>query len=313
MSTPARPFRFGLEMKEPFPGCTWAESARQVEALGYDTLFVPDHFHSPWGPLVTMATVAAATTRLKVAPLVLACDFRHPAVLAKEMASLDVLSDGRLEVGLGAGYNPLDYRRSGIPMDPPGVRLERMMEYTAVLRALFAGGEANFEGRHFRIDALDGTPLPTSAGGPPVLIGGGGPRLLRFAAQKADIIGVNASTAAGRDDPATFRDGLPSSIDAKFALVREAAGARIDQLEFNAWLSWAAVTDSARTQAEGLASFAEVTVDDVLDSPLILLGTIDEVVEQLHRRRARWGYSYHCLPGSQAEQFAPVVQQLSGR
>ena len=308
-----RRFRFGLDVKEPFPGRSWADTAREIESLGYSTLFVPDHFHSGYGPIAAMTAAAVATTTLTVGSLVLACDFRHPAVLAKELATIDLLSQGRLEVGLGAGYNPLDYSRSGIRMDPPGVRVARLFEHVRVLRALFAEGEAHFEGEHYRIEALDGNPSPFTPGGPPILMAGGGPRLLRFAAAEADIIGVNPTTAAGRDAPETARDALPSSIDAKFALIREVAGERFDTLEFNSWISIASITSGAQATAEQLAGFFGAPAADVLDSPLVLMGTVDEVVDQLTRRRDRWGYSYTVVPGSQAHEFADVVERLTGR
>jgi len=313
MQAHPRRFRFGVEMGAPFDGMSWAESARAVESLGYSTLFVPDHLHSPMGPIAAMTAAAVATTTLHVAPLVLACDFRNPAVLAKELATVDVLSGGRLEVGLGAGYNPLDYSRSGVTMDAPGVRVSRLIEHTRVLRGLFAGGETTFEGEHYRIEALDGTPTPVKPGGPPIIVAGGGARLLRFAAAEADIVGVNPSTAAGRESVATARDALPTSIDAKFALVREAAGGRFDGLEFNAWLSFAAITDDAAGLAGHLAPRFEATAADVLDSPIMLVGTLDEMAAQLERRRDRWGYSYTVVPPSQAYALAPLVARLSGR
>ena len=150
-------FRFGVEMMAPFDGMSWVDSAREVEALGYSTLFVPDHFHEGFGPITAMATAAMATTTLKVGPMVLACDFRHPAVLARELASIDVLSQGRLEVGLGAGYQETDYDRSGIAMDAPGVRVSRLIEHTRVLKLLFADGPTTFDGDYYRITDLGPT------------------------------------------------------------------------------------------------------------------------------------------------------------
>lgn len=311
-----RQFRFGVEMKEPFPGQTWTQSALELEQLGYDTVFVPDHLHSPWGPLATMAAIAATTTRIRVAPLVLACDLRNPAVVAKELATIDAISGGRLVVGLGAGYNPLDYERSGIPMATPGVRVSRMIEYTAILRACFTGepgASVDVRGEHFDVVGMVPGPGGSSPSGPPILIGGGGRRVLRHAALHADIVGVNPSTAAGRDDPATFRDALPTSIDSKFQLVRETAGDRFDHLEFNAWISWAAITDDALGQAAGLAEWVGCTAAELLESPLVLVGSQAQVIDQLERRRERWGYHYMCLPQSEARTFAPVVAELSGR
>lgn len=307
MSPHTRPLRFGVEMKEPFEGRTWADSAREVEALGYSTLFVPDHFHSGLGPFTAMATALAATSTLSVAPLVMACDFRHPAVAAKEFASLDLMFPGRVEVGLGAGYNPLDYSRSGIRMDPPGRRVTRLMEYVRVLRLLFTGEVVSFDGAEFKMEEIAGTPLPATPGGPRILVAGGGPRLLAFAGAEADIVGVNPSTAAGRGSADTFRDALPDSIDAKVALVRASAGERWESLELNAWLSMAVLTDSPHGAVEGMAAFAGVSTAEVLASPIVLVGSETEMVDRLHERRERWGYTYTCLPGSMARELAGVV------
>lgn len=311
-----RRFRFGVEMMEPLPGMSWAESARQLEELGYSTLFVPDHFHEGYGPLAAMTAAALATTQLVVAPMVFACDFRHPAVLARELASIDIFSGGRLEVGLGAGYNPLDYSRSGIVMDRPGVRVDRLIEHVAVLRGLFGNGSFTFEGEHYRIHDLDGTPKPVTPGGPPIIVAGGGRRLLTFAAKAADIIGVNPSTAAGRGTVATAQDALPASIDTKFGWIREAAGDRFDSLEFTAWLSTAAVMDTrsgaGATLLERLSTNFGTAADDVLGSPIVLVGSEGEIADRLHQRRDRWGYSYTVVQARAAMDFAPIVQRLTG-
>jgi probable F420-dependent oxidoreductase len=308
----ARPFRFGVEMLHAMEGRSWTDSVREAEALGYSTLFVPDHFDEGYGPLTAMAATAAVTTTLNVGALVFDCDFRHPAVLARELASIDALSEGRLEVGLGAGWKKLDYDRSGIPMDPPKVRVDRMIEHMKVLKGLFADGPFSFVGEHYRITDLDGTPKPYRAGGPRFLIGGGGRRVLRFAAANADIVGVNASIHSGEVDTAAAQDALPVSIDEKVGWVRERAGDRIDEIELNAWLSVASVTDDAAGVADMLAGVFEASPQNVLDSPLTLIGSESEVIERLHERRERWGYSYTVIPGDQLQDFAPVVAQLTG-
>jgi probable F420-dependent oxidoreductase len=306
-----RLFRFGAEMTGPFDGMSWEESARRLESMGYSTLFVPDHFHEGLGPITAMAAAAAATATLKIAPMVLNTDLRHPAVLARELASIDIVSRGRLEVGLGAGYNPLDYQRSGITMDPPGVRVDRLIEHTLVLKALWSDRPTTFEGTHYRIDDLDGTPKPFTPGGPPLLIAGGGRRMLRFAAQHADIIGVNVALPSAPDE-ASARDGLPASIDDKFARIRVDAGDRFDDLEFNAWLSVCRVTNDASSLGDRLSTRFGAPPRDVLDSPLILAGTVDQMVERLEQRRARWGYSYITVQQPSIDDFAPVVTRLTG-
>lgn len=309
-----RTFRFGVEMPRPFPGRTWADSARHLEDLGYSTLLVPDHLHSELGPIAAMATAAAATTTLRVAPMVLACDFRNPAVLAKELATIDLLSEGRLEVGLGAGYNPLDYSRSGITYDAPGVRVDRLIEHTHVLRQLFGEGPVDFEGQHYRVSGLDGLPKPHRAGGPPILLAGGGRRLLTFAAQHADIIGVNPSLPA-KPSAETARDALPDRIDAKFELIRDAAGERFETLEFNAWISVAAMGTGTTTAGvrEAVSARFGVPADEALQSPVVLVGDEGAIVDELQRRRDRWGYSYTVLQFEQADAFAPIVARLTDR
>ena len=310
--TAPRPFRFGVEMMGPFEGMTWADSARELEALGYSTLFAPDHFDEGLGPITAMATAAAATTVLKVATAVFAADFRHPAVVARELASIDLLSQGRLEVGLGAGYQVKDYEGSGIAMDPPGVRVGRMIEHVAVLRGLFAEGPFDFAGEHYAISGLDGTPKPFRPGGPPIFVAGGGPRMLRFAARHADIVGVNPSLPSSLAAAEAARDALPERIDTKFGWIREAAGERYDALEFHAWLRVAEVTADARALAEPLAATFGGSADDVLASPMVLVGTVEEIVERLHERRERWGYTYFTLQQPVARAFAPVLARLAG-
>jgi probable F420-dependent oxidoreductase len=306
------PFRFAADMQQPFEDRSWVDSAREVEALGYSTLFVPDHFDEGYGPIAALASAAAVTTTLNVGALVLDCDFRHPAVLARELASIDLLSEGRLEVGLGAGWKRLDYDRSGIAMDRPKVRVDRMIEHTTVLKGLFASEPFTFTGEHYRITELDGTPKPYRPGGPKFVIGGGGRRVLRYAGATADIVGVNASIHSGAVDTAAAQDALPTSIDEKVEWVREGAGDRFDALELNAWLSVAEITDDGAAVAEALAGVFEASPHDVLDSPLTLIGSESEVVERLERRRDRWGYSYVVIPGDKLADFAPVVARLTG-
>jgi probable F420-dependent oxidoreductase len=308
----SRRFRFGVDLQAPLDGSSWPDSAREVEALGYSTMFVPDHFDEGIGPITALATGAAVTSTLNVGTLVLDCDFRHPAVLARELASIDQLSSGRLELGLGAGWKRLDYERSGITMDPPKVRVDRMIEHTRVLKGLFTGEPFTFHGDHYDVTELPGTPAPHRPGGPPILIGGGAPRVLRFAAEVADIVGVNASIHSGEIDAAAAHDGLPERIDEKVGWVRDAAGDRFADLELNAWLAVAEVTDDSAGMGDLLAAMFQAEAKDVLASPLALVGSASEIAERLHERRERWGYSYHVIPGDKARDFAPVIAHLTG-
>jgi probable F420-dependent oxidoreductase len=196
-------------------------------------------------------------------------------------------------------------------MDPPKVRVDRLEEYVAVLRGLFADGPFTFAGDHFRIDGLDGTPHPHTPGGPPILIAGGGPRMLRFAARHADIVGVNPSLPTSERRAESARDGVAARIDEKFALLREAAGARYDDLTFHGWLRHAEVTDDGRGAAARIAAATGLTADDVLESPFVLVGSVEEIVERLEERRARWGYSYYTVQQPAAREFAAVVAALA--
>jgi probable F420-dependent oxidoreductase len=298
-------------MMEPFDGMTWADSARELEGLGYSALHAPDHFDEGLGPITAMASAAAVTEKLVVATAVLAADFRHPAVLARELAAIDLISAGRLEVGLGAGYNVDDYRMSGIAMDPPKVRVDRLVEYVAVLRGLFADGPFTYDGEHFQIDALDGTPHSHTPGGPPIFVAGGGPRMLRFAARHADIVGVNPSLPTSEKRAEAAHDGVAARIDEKFALVREAAGDRYPDLTFHGWLRTVQVTDDGHAAAAEIAAATGLTPDDVLASPFVLIGSVEEIVERLQERRERWGYSYYTVQQESAREFVPVIAALA--
>ena len=314
MAHPRR-FRFGVDLQHAFDGRSWVDTVREVEDLGFSTMFVPDHFDEGLGPIAALASAAAVTTTINLGPLVLDCDFRHPAVLARELASIDVLSDGRLEVGLGAGWKALDYERSGIPMDSPKVRVDRMIEHTQVLAGLFGDGPFSFAGTHYTITELDGTPKPRRPGGPPFLIGGGAPRVLRFAAANAAIVGVNASIHSGEIDTAAAQDALAERIDEKLAWVRDGAGDRFDDLELNAWLAVAEVTASAQATADLLELLAPMFETDpaaLQASPLALIGSAPEIGDRLRERRDRWGYSYTVVPGDKARDFAPIVAELTG-
>jgi probable F420-dependent oxidoreductase len=311
--TTQRPFRFGADLQAPLPDRSFADSARELEALGFSTMFVPDHFDEGLGPIAAMATAAAATTTLHVGTLVLDCDFRHPAVLARELASIDALSEGRLEVGLGAGWKRLDYVRSGIPMDSPKVRVDRMIEHATILKGLFADGTFSFAGDHYTINELDGTPAPHRPGGPPILIAGGAQRVLRFAGAIADIVGVNASIHSGEVDTAAAQDSLATKFDEKVGWVRAGGGDRFDDIELNAWIAIASLTDDGAATAEALAPIYETDAASVRSSPLTLIGSVGEITDMLHERRERWGYSYIVLPGAQAHEFASVVAALTGR
>jgi probable F420-dependent oxidoreductase len=311
-----RQFRFGAQLHQPLPGLSWADSARRLEELGYSTLFLPDHFGEQLAPIAAMTAAAAATDRLSVGTLVFDNDYRHPVVLAKEMATIDLLFEGRCEVGLGAGWMRTDYESSGIPMDRPGVRVDRMMEATSILLGLWSGDAVHHDGEHYTITDLVGLPSPHTPGGPPLLLAGGARRMLRFAGATADIVGVNPSIHSGEIDGDAARDGLADRMDTKLAWVREGAGDRFDDLELNAWVPVVSITDDAQAVAELLAPGFGLGDEDptsLLDSPMVIVGTVPELVDRLHQRRDRWGFSYHVVQNESALEMAPLVAELTGR
>lgn len=294
---------------------TWAESAQHVESLGYTTLFVPDHFGEQLAPFAAMTAAAAATTMLKVGTLVFDNDFRHPVVLAMETATIDHLYDGRIEVGIGAGWKSTDYEESGIPMDRPKVRVDRLMEAVPIIRGLWSEEPVTQSGEYYNITNLTGSPRPHNAGGPPLIIAGGSKRMLRFAGANADIVGVNPSIHSGEIDSDAARDGMADRMDQKFEWVKEGAGDRFDSLEFNAWVPVVAVTDDAAGVAQLVAPMFGLSPEEALgalDSPMTMVGTEDEIIETLQRRRDRWGFSYHVVQDQGAIDLAPIVAKLSG-
>jgi len=309
-----RRFRFGLQVLRAGSARELRATARKAEDLGFSTIFFPDHFvDHPLAPIPAMAAAAEATTTLRVGTCVLGNDYKHPVVLATEAATVDLLSDGRLELGLGAGWMTADYERGGFPLDPPRVRIERLAEALAVLKGLWADGPFTFEGRHYRIDGLDGEPKPVQRPHPPIIVGGGGRRVLSLAAREADIVGINANLRSGKaDDPTTAPSMNLDATDQKLAWVREAAGDRFDHLEIQVLAGFVHFTDDSRSIAEAMAPFFESTPEQVFDSPVALVGTAEEMVETLLRRRERWQMSYHVLPAETIDQTAPIVAKLAG-
>ncbi len=312
MAHPRR-FRFGIQLSQPLEGMTWAETARHVEALGYSSLMVPDHFGDQLAPLTALAVAAGATTTLKVGALVLGNDYRHPVTLATETSTLDVLSDGRVELGLGAGWMVSDYEQAGIPLDPPGRRIERLEEAVTLVRALFTGTETTMAGTHYQVAGLTLRPHPRTPGGPPLLLGGGGPRMLSLAARHADIVGINSNMRAGVIGTDAATDALPGPTDQKVAWVREAAGDRFDDLELNVLAFLAGVCDDAEDRARSLAEIFGTGAEELLESPAVLLGTLEQIEERLLARRERWGMSYVVFSGPVADAMAPVVARMTGR
>jgi probable F420-dependent oxidoreductase len=311
MSHP-RKFRFGLQVSTAPTAQDWADLARKAEDLGYSTLFMPDHFGDQLAPVPALMAAADATTDLRIGALVFDNDYKHPVVLAKEIATLDVLSGGRVEFGIGAGWMTTDYEQSGIPKDRDGVRIDRMVEALDIYRGAWAEGEFDFKGEHYTITGYDGLPKPVQQPNPPILIGGGGPKVLRIAAEQADIVGVNPRLTAGEITAEAAQDARAVMVDKKVQWVKDAAGDRFDDLELNILVFFGAITDDARGMADGLAGAFSVSPEEVLELPYAWFGTVDEICDKLRAARDRWGISYFVMQADGMDAMAPVVAELAG-
>jgi probable F420-dependent oxidoreductase len=308
-----RPFRFGVQLSSAESAADWAGLAREAESLGYSTLFIPDHFGDQLAPAPALAAAAAATSELRVGTLVLDNDYRHPVITAKDMATVDLLSDGRLELGIGAGWMASDYEQSGIPMDDAATRVDRLAEGLTVLKGLFAPGPFSYQGKHYQIADLDGQPLPVQRPHPPFIVGGGGPRVLALAAREADIVGVNPAIRSGRVDRAASHDGAAAVTDRKLRWVREAAGERYGDLELQMLLFACVITDDRAGTLEAMAPLFGLSPEVVADYPHAWVGSVDQVADDLVARRERWDISYLVVQGPDAMRAAaPVVARMAG-
>jgi probable F420-dependent oxidoreductase len=309
-----RPFRFGVNVRTAASAAEWADKARKAERLGYSVLLVPDHLTELLAPCPALAVAAAATTRLRLGTGVLNNDFRNPVLTAREAATLDVLSDGRFELGLGAGHMRAEYEQAGLAFDPGATRVERLAEAVGIVKRLLEGETVTFGGRHYRVSGHAVHPRPVQRPRPPILIGGSAPRLLAVAAAEADIVGLTGIAfrrGGAAPDVSDFRTLV---VDERVRLVRETAGPRIAQLELNVLVQRVIVTDDRRKAAQELtARWPSLTAADVLTSPYVLVGTVEEIVDDLRARRERWGISYVMTHEPYMDALAPVVARLAGR
>ena len=316
-SVAPRPFRFGVQCSavppgDGDPGPRWASLARRIEDLGFATLTVADHLDDQLAIVPALQAAADATTSLRIGALVLCNDYRHPVVAAKELATIDVLSGGRLEAGLGAGWMTSDYAGAGIPLDPPGRRIARLAEALDVIEALWADGEATVRGDHYRVAGLDGRPKPMQRPRPPLLLGGGGRRMLELAARRADIVGLNVNLAKGVIDADAGPDGTAAATDRKVGWIRAAAGERMDQIELQVRVHLVIPTDDRAGVAELFGPGFGLTPADALETPHALAGTVEEICADLVVRRERWGISYIGISVDALDALAPVVARLAG-
>ena len=311
-----RPFQFLADARDPMPGRELADLARRAEGMGFHALVIPDHLIEQLSPVPAMATIAAATTTLRIGAFVFNNDLRHPAVLAQDLASIDVLSEGRLDIAIGAGWNRPEFDALGIAFQPTAIRQARLEEAITVLKGCFADGPFSFTGEYYTITDYDAHPKPVQRPHPPFMIGGGGRRTLELAAREADIIGLAPRILSGvRPDPRSLTfEATAEKID----WVRSAAGDRFADLRLNIYPSaWPiTVTDDLHGEARrvidhlnGLTGI-ELTEAEVIDAPQLFIGSIDRFVEKFESLRERLGITSILL--GRVDELAPVVERLAG-
>lgn len=283
--------------------------AQRVEALGYDSLVIPDHFGQRMAIAPALVLAAHATTRLRVGSFVYDNDFRHPALLAQEIATIDLLTDGRFDFGIGAGWLKSEYDAAGLRFDPGNARVERLAEAIQIFKRLLGGEPVTFDGRHYRLQELSAGFRSVQQPHPPIVIGGGGRRLLTLAAEQADVISVmpkSRSDGSGLDEA----DASTAAFQQKVEWIRETAGARVDQLELNTLVQAVVITDNAQAEAERMAPEWKASPEELLDSPLLLIGTVDEIAARLERRREVLGITSITVFEKDLEKLARVIDRV---
>jgi probable F420-dependent oxidoreductase len=305
------PFRFGIQLRHAATGNEWRELARKAEGSGYSTLFLPDHFGEEWSPTVPLTVAAEVTTTLKVGALVYDNDYRHPVVLARDVATMDVMFPGRVEFGLGAGWMTTDYEQSGIKLDTPKVRIQRMGEALEVMKALWSEESVTYTGEHYNLAGARCFPRPVTPGGPKLIVGGGGPKVLAMAAKHADIIGVNPELTSGVGGIEAAKTAVADRYLERIEWIKAAAGDRFADIELQVLGQMEQITPDRQTYAEQIAPLFGLTPEAALQMPIVLVGTVDQICDDLIERRETFGFSYIVVHDMDA--FAPVVARLSGK
>jgi probable F420-dependent oxidoreductase len=316
--TKPRPFRFGVICEQMQSAEEWITKARQAEDYGYTTFLIRDHFiREPFGdqlaPLIALMAATNATRTLRVGSLVLDNDYRHPVMLAKEAATLDLLSQGRFELGIGAGWLRSEYEQAGMAFESAGARVSRLEEAIHVLKGLFADQPLTFAGNHYTVTNLNGFPKPVQRPHPPLLVGAGSKRMLALAAREATIVGILPKALPNGTISEEITERLPATMAQKVEWIRQAAGERFHELELNMIIT-SIFTEQRRQRAEQLArerGWSGIAVENVLDMPSIFIGTPDQIVEDLLKRREQYRFSYIVVSDASMEAFAPVVSRLA--
>lgn len=311
---PIKPFRFGVQLRNAPTGGDWSELAKRIEGHGYSVATMPDHFDDQFAPVPALQAMLSATTTLRVGALVFDNDYKHPLVLAKELATMDVLSNGRVEIGLGAGWMIADYEQAGMEYDRAGVRIDRFVEGLAVIKGLMGQEPFSFDGEHYTIRDHNGFPKPIQSPHPPIIVGGGGPRVLGIAAREADIVGVNGTLHAGVIGPEAISTMTREAVIEKVGIVADAARAagRLDHIEMNVRTFFVSVTDDRDAQTAAMAEMIGVDEQMVRESPFALVGSPEQIADDLVARREEFGFSYVIVGANELDDFAPVVARLAG-
>ena len=305
------PIRFSASLGK-IPVEQLVSTAQRAEELGFSSVTIPDHFDDQPAPLIGLAAVAASTSTIRLLPLVLANDYRHPVVLAKELATIDALSRGRLEFGIGAGWMTADYDFAGIENDSPGTRIRRLAESADIVTALLRGERVDTDGEFYAVHGELTQPHPIQTGGVPLLLAGGKQKMLTLAGEKAQIVGINPGMTAGVIDERAGRDATADKTDQKIAWVHDGAGERFDSIILQTRIHLAMITDDREAVAQEMAPLLGISTQDALDSPHALVGSVGQVVDEVKRWRDRWGFSYVSIDAQNIEDFAPVVEALDG-
>lgn len=303
------PVRFSASFAS-IPADHLVDTARRAEELGFSSVTVSDHLDDQPAPLIALTAVAAATSTIRLLPLVLANDYRQPVVLAKELATLDAFSGGRLEFGIGAGWMTSDYDFAGIPNDSPGTRIRRLSESVDVITSLLAGARVDLDGEFYAVHGQLSAPSPVQPGGVPLMLAGGKQKMLTLAGEKADIVGINPGLTAGVIDERAGRDATAERTDRKIEWVKDGAGSRFDSLIIQTRIHLAMITDDREAVAKEFAPLLGLSPQEALDSPHALVGTVEQIIDEVKRWRERWGMTYISIDAEQMEEFAPVIEAL---
>ena len=310
MAPHPRRFRFGAKAVKAGSSKEWTDIVRQVEDLGYESFHMDDHFGNQLAIVPALMAAADATSSILVGPHVAGVDFRNPVLFAKESATIDLLSEGRFTLGIGAGWSEKDYAIAGIQQDSAMTRIERLGEAVQIMKGMWGEGAFSFEGQHFRVAEVDAVPKPYSP--IPLMIGGGGPKILALAAQQADIVGINPKIIGRKINPESMATTAADAMDEKLDAVRAAAGDKFDELELQVQIFKTVVTDNPQEAAEQLGPAFGLPADVVLNAPFFQIGSVEQITENLQAMRDRWGISYILFQADGIGPMGPVVTRLAG-